>query len=136
MRWHLNGVNMKFTELHIKDTGRTWNELPVYILENPLIYYPKDIYVPKGFETDLASIPRGFRDKLPANREYAPAAVVHDYLYTNHGMYSRAQADWIFLKAMKDCGTPLKARWAMYLAVRFYGQLAWDMHMGWNPLMR
>ena len=41
----------------------------------------KDVNVPTGFVTDLASIPRPFWSVFPKTGRYAYAAIVHDYLY-------------------------------------------------------
>lgn len=131
-----------FSELDAELTGGSWNGLPFYRLLKPLMYCHwvnedgECLTVPVGFITDFASIPKGFRDRLPAFREYAPAAVVHDYLYTTHNIQSRLTADRMFLKAMKDCGTPLKGRLAMFLAVRLFGRGAWKAHLGWDPKSR
>lgn len=38
------------------------------------------ILVPKGFKTDLASIPRFIWSFLPPNGKYQKAAILHDYL--------------------------------------------------------
>lgn len=74
------------------------------------------ITVPKGFLTDLASIPKMLQKALPPDGEYAPAAVVHDYLYqllvgnsdTLSGRFQQALgrfgADRVFLLAMRECG--------------------------------
>lgn len=85
----------------------------------------KTIVVPDGFVTDGASIPRFLWWLLPAWGSYSRAAVVHDYLCTvlaGGGVLlfcqSRAEADRIFLEAMKVCGTSRPVRWAMFLAVR------------------
>lgn len=125
-----------FSELEAEPTGESWNGLPFYKLLKPLTYYDDLITVNAGFLTDFASIPKGFRDKLPAFREYAPAAVVHDYLYSTHTVSDRFTADNIFLRAMKDCGTPWRGRWAMYLAVRLFGAAAWEIRIGWDPKAR
>lgn len=42
------------------------------------------IVVPKGFKTDLASIPRIFWAILPKNGKYQKAAILHDYLCVVH----------------------------------------------------
>ncbi len=82
------------------------------------------IVVPKGFMTDLASIPQVFHALIPVNGDHRPAAIVHDFLFVTQP-YSRAKADRIFLQAMADCGVRWSQRWAMYLAVRAGGWLPW-----------
>lgn len=70
------------------------------------------IHVPKGLQTDFASIPKIFWNVLPpAEGKYAKAAVVHDYLYRNRGQFkgpdgtganvTRADCDNVLLEAMK-----------------------------------
>lgn len=78
------------------------------------------ICVPVGFKTDLASIPRLFWLIIPPDGSYTPAAAVHDRLYRKP-ITDRATADWIFLDAMKHCGTCWIVRWAIYAVVRAFG---------------
>ena len=86
------------------------------------------IVVPKGYETDFASIPRALWWLLPPTGKYRGAAVIHDYLYQNRGRYhktkpalTRPQSDSVFLEAMKELGVPLLTRRTMWLAVRGFG---------------
>jgi len=99
-------------------------------LNAPLVY-ESDIVgmveVPKGFETDFASVPRVpvfftlFGDR--AHRE----AVLHDYLYRTDSIpvALRKQADEVFLEAMKERGKGFFVRWAMYAGVRAGGWTAY-----------
>ncbi len=100
----------------------------VFRLTEPLeyrsAYIGKKIVVPRGFETDFASVPRipmvysiwGDR----AHRE----AVIHDYLYRKDSepMVPFHTANRIFLDAMCDRGKPFYVRWPMYLAVQAFGR--------------
>lgn len=79
------------------------------------------IRVPKGFETDLATIPRLFWSILPPHGYYGKAAVIHDYCYVN-GFVSKRWADDIFLQAMEDLKIPAWKRIIMYWAVRLFGR--------------
>lgn len=81
-------------------------------------------YVPEGFVTDFASVPRLFWRLIPPWGEYSPAAIVHDFLYRN-GIGSRARADWVFLSVMKAIGISGWQRWLMWAAVRLFGAFAW-----------
>ncbi len=83
------------------------------------------IDVPRGFETDFASVPRFFWRIVPPWGRYSPAAVVHDYLYFT-GKVTRAEADRVFLGHMERLGVPLWKRTVMYRALRFFGGSAWD----------
>jgi hypothetical protein len=88
------------------------------------------IVVPKGFETDFASIPRFFQRLLPKLDKHRRAAILHDFLYARHGLniYSRDVCDGIFLEAMKILEVPKWKRFTMYQAVRRFGWLAWRGH--------
>ena len=53
------------------------------------------ITIPKGFVTDLTSIPRFFWSAFPKSGPYMSAAILHDYLYWDQRC-TREQADRIF----------------------------------------
>lgn len=81
--------------------------------------------VPRGFVTDLASIPRALRWLIDPDGPSRQAAVLHDFLYCIH--YStRAEADALFLEALAACGVNRATRYAMYLGVRAGGWVYWD----------
>ncbi|CAL7913863.1 DUF1353 domain-containing protein [Fusobacterium necrophorum subsp. funduliforme] len=83
--------------------------------------------VPKGFVTDLASVPRVLWIFFPPFGRYTPAAVVHDYLYSeiNDTAINRELADRIFDYIMKELGVPFYKRSSMYRAVRMFGEPSW-----------
>jgi hypothetical protein len=85
------------------------------------------ITVPAGFYTDLASIPRLMWTLFPPDGQWVKAAVIHDYLYLFKGLgiYSRAQADAIFLEAMEVLGVSWAQRSLIYRAVRIGGNGGW-----------
>jgi hypothetical protein len=85
----------------------------------------KEVTVPSGFVTDLTSIPRVFWQALRPEGRYAYAAVVHDYLYWEQSR-PREEADEILKFAMEDSKVNAKLVKTMYLAVRSFGQTAWD----------
>ena len=78
------------------------------------------ITVPKGFVTDLASIPRILWPVLPPSGEYAKAAILHDYLY-RYGRKGRRYADAVFYEAMGVLGVARWRKWLLYAAVRSFG---------------
>ncbi len=88
------------------------------------------VTAPRGFVTDLASIPRLFWSVLAPDDQYAYAAVIHDWLYWT-GQYrgqplSRRSADAIMVAAMRELQV---ADWrieAIDLALDHFGQAAWD----------
>lgn len=83
------------------------------------------VEVPAGFVTDLTSIPRVFWQVLRPEGRYAYAAAVHDYLYWEQTR-SREEADQILKIAMEDSKVDPKLIDTVYVAVRAFGQAAWD----------
>ena len=97
-----------------------------YILAEAVIYEDDNLRIydaPKGFKTDLASIP-----SLLPHRLHQPsiqsAAIIHDRLY-QQGRVSRKQADNIFYRAMLAGGTSKIRATVYFWAVRLFGFLAW-----------
>lgn len=83
--------------------------------------------IPRGFVTDLASVPRLFWTAFPPCGKYTTAAVLHDYLYWLQPKdCDRECADDILLLAMEEAGTDLVTRNALYAAVRLGGDGAWE----------
>ena len=96
-------------------------------LTQPFIYYSellnRDIEVPTGYVTDLASVPRLFRFIVPvANAKNRRAAVVHDYLCTNpEGLVKdQKQADQVFREALGVVGVGRFRSAALYYPVRTF----------------
>jgi hypothetical protein len=83
------------------------------------------IYVPAGFETDFASVPRFFWRLFPPTGPYGKAAVIHDYLYRKSGV-PRDLADTIFYEAMEELGVGWFTRHTIYRAVRVFGGRAYQ----------
>ncbi len=83
------------------------------------------ITVPKGFVTDLASIPRIFWSAFPKTGPYMSAAMLHDYLYWDQRC-SRAEADRIFDIEMKSYGVNDTSRKLIFAAVSEFGAQAWE----------
>lgn len=78
--------------------------------------------VPEGFETDFASVPRVFVWLLPRYGRWTQAAVLHDYLWhlaRQGGPPSKADADGIFNRALRELEVPFLRRWIMWTAVRW-----------------
>jgi hypothetical protein len=90
------------------------------------------VIVPVGFSTDLASIPRAFWPVFPPHGRYAPAAVVHDWLYwaqhVNGELISRRYADHVLRTASGELGVSWATRWAMWSAVRVGGGGRWNRY--------
>lgn len=81
--------------------------------------------IPRGFITDLASIPRLVRPVLDQNGTSRRAAVLHDFLYCRQTT-SRADADELFDEAMELDGVGRVERTLMYAGVRVGGWLYWN----------
>jgi len=114
-------------ELKISPVGqkmRRWKLKTVFrMLKNDKEF----ITVPKGFVTDLASIPRLFWNILPPFGRYGKPSVIHDYLYFSC-LFQRKKADKIFLYAMESTGVGIIRRKVMYYAVRIFAKKAWENH--------
>ncbi|GAO21461.1 hypothetical protein ALISP_1281 [Alicycliphilus sp. B1] len=105
----------------------------MFYLQAPLLWKPSDpssslspVTVPKGFVTDLASIPRPFWFLMPRDGPYADAAIVHDYLYWMQ-TGTRLVADEIFKMAMKDLEVHPAVIEIIFRGVRSrFGERAWN----------
>lgn len=99
---------------------------PAFRLLAPLVYYSaqlaREVVVPGGFITDLASVPRWIGAYLIAGGKAVRSAVVHDWLYAS-GEVDREQADAVFREAMDAENDPEESwrRWLMWKAVRAFG---------------
>lgn len=89
----------------------------------------RDLVVPAEFCTDFASIPRPLQGFLDAVNDVAPAAVVHDFLYTSQMFESRAMADQIFFDALRANGVGWMRARTLWAGVRLGGWIKW----GKNP---
>lgn len=82
------------------------------------------IEIPKGFITDLASIPRIMWVVFPPFGRYTEAAVVHDYLYINSEL-SRAKCDEIFFVLMLRNNVSYYKAKLLYRVVRLFGWISY-----------
>lgn len=92
----------------------------------------RTITVPRGFETDFASIPRAAWEFLdPEDPIIAWPSVIHDYMYSRKGTlpdgftYIREQADAVLREGMEVCGAGSMVRNSVYQAVRAFGDSHW-----------
>ena len=103
---------------------------PIYFLIEPIGWKPdsgktlKAVTVPKGFVTDLASIPRIFFSLLRPDGEYTYPAIIHDYLYWMQ-QGTRKDADQIFKLGMEALEIQPSIVSTIYQAVSRFGQSAW-----------
>lgn len=97
--------------------------------ENPDVWG----YVPAGFLTDGASVPKPLWWLLPPWGVYGQSAVLHDILCETKTLFkeeipyeiSRKEADEIFRDAMKHAGVPWYIRYPMFWGVRAWGMFGW-----------
>jgi hypothetical protein len=106
---------------------------PWYYLIEPIYWIPnldqrghfERLEVPKGFVTDLASVPWYLWSALRPDGEYAYAAIVHDYLYWAQTR-TRLMSDQILKSSMEDFHVDKRKIQAIYRAVRSFGESAWN----------
>lgn len=91
----------------------------------------------KGFETDLASIPRVFWSIMAPEELSLAAPLFHDLLYRRGGTleageldpagysFTRIEVDDLFRELMKKAGIPKWKRRTAYIAVRAFSSFAW-----------
>lgn len=91
------------------------------------------ITVPKGFTTDLASVPRLPGAYLVFANRGRRSAILHDYLYSQQ--VDRKRADRIFLAAMENEVGAIPRR-LMYWAVRLGGGAYYQSHQQANEAER
>jgi hypothetical protein len=111
-----------------------------WVLHEDCTYKTKngdEITALKGFETDLASIPRVFWTLLSADELSLAAPVFHDLLYRSGGVLSdnqikptgkkfvRKDVDNLFLEIMEIAEIPKWKRLVAYRAVRTFASFAW-----------
>ena len=95
---------------------------------NKIEFAGKSFVIPRGFESDGASVPRFFWRLVcpPLDHHAVRAGVAHDYIYREQPPdWTRKEADKMFLCFLIEDGLPpLQARLA-YWGVRLGGWIAW-----------
>lgn len=82
----------------------------------------QEIIIPAGFDTDLATIPRWLWTFLsPSYSGFVAPSILHDYLYTCPGGFSREFADLVFYSGLLKNGVSNFTASKMYFAVRLFG---------------
>lgn len=105
----------------------------LWILGQPIGWIPDDsdgpgvirVDVPRGFVTDLASVPRILWPVLAHTGRYGNAAIYHDWLYVDQPC-TREVADRVFDRAMVDMGVDAPTRNIIWAAVRVFGGDGWE----------
>lgn len=105
---------------------------PTYVVLADLPWKPvkataqlQPVTVPRGFVTDLASVPSPFWSIFRPDGDYAYAAILHDYLYWIQDR-KRGDADAVFLSVMTELKINDFHAEILYLAVNKLGGLAWE----------
>lgn len=101
------------------EDGRNWVVYEPFTYISPRI----TITIPKGFETDFASIPRIlWRWMPPTDWRIGKPSIIHDFIYRNPSiLFTRQEADSELREAMHCVGASLFDRNAVYYAVRGFG---------------
>ncbi len=87
----------------------------------------RKVVVPKGFDTDLASIPRQLWSIYsPAKSETMSASILHDYLYNCPNGYTRYEADKIFYYSLLNKNLSVLRAGLYWSAVRMFGAKAYN----------
>jgi len=78
--------------------------------------------IPKGFKTNLASIPKiAWPIMAPAHSSLIRPAIIHDWFYRKTCDFTRKQADLIFYHMLINDGIPRYKASVMYYSVRLFG---------------
>ena len=97
----------------------------------------KSFTIPRGFESDGASVPRFFWRIVcpPLDPAAVRAGIAHDYIFRlQPPNWTRKEADEMFLCFLIEDGiSPYRARRA-YLGVRLFGWIAWWENQALAPL--
>lgn len=116
------------SDIEYKDLSQESGKFMVELL-NDLIYTDSvvgKIVVPRGFRTDLASIPSKVQSVISKVGAYDGAAIVHDWLYCIQ-IHERDTVDNVFLRIMKLSGVGFFTRYTMFWAVRLFAGPAWEL---------
>jgi hypothetical protein len=122
-----------------------------YISDSRISCKVESVTVPKGFRTNLASVPRIFWVFIAPFDLSLAAPIVHDYLYKNDGVievftsahgklfsgkekrFTQRKADQLFYSLMKREGVSWYRRIPAYLMVRLFAR-RWRLNKTWNVL--
>lgn len=93
-----------------------------FLLINNFYFKVYDDYyeIPKGFYTDLASVPRVPFVFLFVGSRGHRASIMHDWLYENK-TFDRITSDKVFYHALRADGVGHILAWSMYKGVRLGG---------------
>lgn len=83
------------------------------------------ITIPRGFVTDLASVPSFAWSLMPPTGQYMSAAILHDFLYADQRC-SKKEADLILKMEMELFGVKSFISETVYIGVMGGGRSAWE----------
>ena len=92
-------------------------------------YNGKTFLIPRGFESDGASVPRLFWSLVfsPTDSHAATAGICHDWIYRDQPEgWTREEADRMFYALLIEFGVNVASAQSAYLALRLFGGWAWD----------
>jgi len=89
----------------------------------------RKVVVPRGFITDLASIPGPLKGVLDVNGKSRRAAVLHDFLYCWQP-FTRREVDRMFKAALRKEGVGALVASIYYTGVRIGGGRYWGSRWG------
>jgi hypothetical protein len=124
----------------LEEPGRPLAEVyrqgrPLYVMRDDFYWCDRVnghvIVVPRGFVTDFASIPMPARLFLPSDGPYAPAAILHDYMYAVGRPGYRLYADNVLGSAMVYYRVGGMKRRSVYEAVRKFGESGYGLPQDW-----
>jgi len=122
-RYSINDLDIRLKPLE----GKKWE------LFHNLTYELSDgkiIRIPKGFKTDLSSVPLKLWGLFPPFGDFLPAALVHDYLYVIRYNNDRAFADKEMLRISDKFHSKTRLNrldnYLRYYAVRLFGWIYWN----------
>ena len=98
------------------------------LLDENFVYLDKVhgyVWVPKGFDFDLMSIPQPIQSIMPKVDVYNAACMIHDWLYSLQP-FKRSECDAVFKRALEDCGVGFFKRNMIYTFVRMFGFIRWN----------
>jgi hypothetical protein len=84
------------------------------------------ITIPKGFKTDLSSVPKILWSLFPPFGNFLLAALVHDYLYVTKYKNNRAFADREMLYISNALNSNKLDNYLRYYTVVLFGWIYWD----------
>lgn len=89
------------------------------------------IEIPKGFVTDLSSVPRFLWGIAPPFGDFLLAAIIHDFLYTNH-IQNRSFCDDEMFTWSNVLNANKLDNFIRWVAVRLFGKRWWDGKVNWG----